>query len=332
MRINLLVVLLYGTLHAADLKCGTCHTAEWQQQKQSAMAQALATPGDNALFKKHPTLESRKGAYTYTLETKGPDTTYTVSDGTQSLSAPVHWSFGLDNQTFVFEFQNNWYEGLVSYFSEVDRLDTTIGDTGLHPATLLEALGRPVDDAERQACFGCHSSHGEQNGSLNLTTLTPGITCDRCHAGALDHQAAALKGSAAHTPTKLGAQTADQISTFCGQCHRTWETVMRMPAIGVSDVRFQPYRLANSKCYIGGDPRISCVACHNPHSASLPTAAETTSKCLACHSDAKTAKTCPISQTNCASCHMPKVQLPGGHKLFTDHDIRIARQGDPYPY
>jgi hypothetical protein len=29
---------------------------------------------------------------------------------------------------------------------------------------------------------------------------------------------------------------------------------------------------------------------------------------------------------------MPKVELPGAHYKFTDHRIRIARPGDPYPY
>jgi formate-dependent nitrite reductase cytochrome c552 subunit len=31
------------------------------------------------------------------------------------------------------------------------------------------------------------------------------------------------------------------------------------------------------------------------------------------------------------SCHMPKINLPGGHAKFTDHEIRIVRPGDPYP-
>jgi hypothetical protein len=28
---------------------------------------------------------------------------------------------------------------------------------------------------------------------------------------------------------------------------------------------------------------------------------------------------------------MPKVSLPGGHAVFTDHFIRIVRPGEPYP-
>jgi hypothetical protein len=28
---------------------------------------------------------------------------------------------------------------------------------------------------------------------------------------------------------------------------------------------------------------------------------------------------------------MPKVEIPGAHFKFTDHRIRIARPGEPYP-
>jgi hypothetical protein len=61
------------------------------------------------------------------------------------------------------------------------------------------------------------------------------------------------------------------------------------------------------------------------------------SKCLACHGAAHTtatatpAKVCPVAKADCASCHMPKVDLPGAHARFTDHMIRVVHPGDPYP-
>ena len=35
----------------------------------------------------------------------------------------------------------------------------------------------------------------------------------------------------------------------------------------------------------------------------------------------------------CVSCHMPKIKVnsPGGLLTFTDHQIRIAKSGEPYP-
>ena len=61
--------------------------------------------------------------------------------------------------------------------------------------------------------------------------------------------------------------------------------------------------------------------------------------CLACHGPTKTAsaapvaaaRTCPGAKANCTSCHMPKVELPGGNARFTDHFIRVVKPGEPYP-
>lgn len=108
---------------------------------------------------------------------------------------------------------------------------------------------------------------------------------------------------------------------------------------GIADVRFQPYRLATSRCFDALDSRISCLACHNPHDPVRTDAAFYDAKCLACHHRAEkthaavraTARVCPVSRRNCVTCHMPKYALPGAHYKFTDHDIRIVRAGQPYP-
>jgi hypothetical protein len=75
-------------------------------------------------------------------------------------------------------------------------------------------------------------------------------------------------------------------------------------------------------------------------------------KCLACHQvkqegkseikqeaqaakpgtgEARGARACKIGKSDCASCHMPKIDLPGSHFKFTDHRIRIVREGAPFP-
>jgi hypothetical protein len=109
-------------------------------------------------------------------------------------------------------------------------------------------------------------------------------------------------------------------------------------------VRFQPYRLELSKCFTGNDRRTSCLACHDPHQQVNHNAGYYDSKCLACHAPQKASnmagssttsaatKTCPVAKANCVTCHMPKVQPPGIHATFTDHMIRIAKAGEPYPY
>jgi hypothetical protein len=43
------------------------------------------------------------------------------------------------------------------------------------------------------------------------------------------------------------------------------------------------------------------------------------------------AAACKVENKNCAQCHMPKYEVPGAHFKFTDHRIRIAKPGEPYP-
>ena len=123
----------------------------------------------------------------------------------------------------------------------------------------------------------------------------------------------------------------EDLSDLCGRCHRTWTQIALNGLRGVNNVRFQPYRLANSKCYDASDRRIRCTACHDPHGALEANLASYDARCAACHSAALHTKVCRVAKTNCAGCHMPKVDLPGAHARFTDHQIRIARAGDPYP-
>jgi Cytochrome c554 and c-prime len=330
----LLLAVAGQGLAAADLKCVTCHPEQAKAQPKTAMAQALQLADRNEVLKQHPSLTATKGAFTYRIETRAGASTYSVSDATGNVTVPIHYSFGAHSQTYVLEYQGHFYEGLVSYFAGINGLDTTIGDDEIKPQTLLQALGRDVSKEEAADCFGCHSTGGVVDKVLSLNALRPGVTCDHCHTGALLHQQAALKGKRDSLPPDLKNSTPYQISEFCGQCHRTWETIMRTPIRGTLDVRFQPYRLANSKCFDGGDPRLSCITCHDPHQELLPEVSLVDGKCLACHTSkpaSMPAKACPVATSNCASCHMPKIPLPGGHRLFTDHQIRVVKDGDPYP-
>jgi len=176
-------------------------------------------------------------------------------------------------------------------------------------------------------CFDCHAGDATRNGALNLPALHPGITCERCHGAADAH----LRGQDA--PRHLGGLDAGQMSEFCGQCRRTFSNIMLNGPRGILNVRFQPYRLAGSRCFDPADPRIRCTACHDPHVDVARGAASYDSKCQACHSGAARkakAKDCPVSNTKRATCHMPRTELPDGHISFADYYIRVVRPGDSY--
>jgi Zn finger protein HypA/HybF involved in hydrogenase expression len=172
-----------------------------------------------------------------------------------------------------------------------------------------------------------------ENKQLTLDKLTPGVQCERCHGPSEHHLEGIRKGDTALARMKdLHAFNTEETSNFCGQCHRTWDEVAAMGRLGVLSVRFQPYRLTNSKCYDTEDKRISCTACHDPHQEINRVDASYDSKCLACHNGGKpAARACKVGTSNCAGCHMPKVEIQGSHHQFSDHEIRIVRANAPYP-
>jgi hypothetical protein len=337
---------------ASASACASCHAAQTNFQPFTPMGQALQVEGANATLKANPKLTFKKNGYSYSIDTKDNNSTYNVSDGEHTLSLPIRWSMGAGAQTWVLDYQGQLYESLVSYYPSIPGLDITTGDEEITPKNLVEAMGRQLAPTEPKACFGCHASNSFLNGKLNFESLERGVNCEHCHAGASAHLVDALQGRMDSAPPDLRKLSSENIANFCGQCHRTWETVVRNHWHGQATVRFQPYRLANSKCYDGTDPRIGCLACHDPHHDVVRQASFYDSKCLACHassnqsqihaqltpasangevhSQAK-APACPVAQSNCVTCHMPKVSLPNGHLTFSDHQIRIVKPGEPYP-
>jgi Cytochrome c554 and c-prime/Cytochrome c3 len=326
--------------------CAECHTSKVKTQAATHMSRALFTPEKADVLRNNPKLSFRNEPYNYLLARDGDRTIYTVSDGVNTLSVPIFYVFGDADmgQTYVLNYKDKYYESRVSYYSDIKGLDITMGHQPKPPVTLVEAMGREMKMDETRACFGCHSTNALNGVNLQLDQLIEGVTCEACHGPGEKHVAAMQSGDLGQkqifNPKKLST---DELSNFCGTCHRTWEQVAVMGIRGVMNVRFQPYRLTNSKCYDPDDSRISCLACHNPHEPRKRDAAFFDSKCAACHSAAKMtpaafkeagkreARPCPVGKANCVSCHMPKVEIPGSHFKFSDHHIRISRPGAPYP-
>ncbi len=323
--------------------CASCHKSQGIAQETSEMAHALNLTSHNSVLAAHPKLEFHQGAFAYSVETRGSKSLYSVTDGTKTITVPITYAMGVQAQTWVLEWNGQLYESLVSYYPQIDGLGITTGDERITPKTLDEAVGRLISKDEAKTCFNCHATHAIADRQLSLAHMEPGVGCERCHVDSDAH----LKAMLAHAtddlvPSRIGEPTTEDMSNFCGQCHRTWETVVRSHWHGEADVRFQPYRLANSRCYNGVDPRISCVACHDPHARLERNMAAYDPQCLSCHGAAAISaaalkpsepqpKLCPVAKSNCASCHMPKVALPNGLMKLTDHQIRVVRPNEPYP-
>ncbi|MEJ7709071.1 MAG: multiheme c-type cytochrome [Pyrinomonadaceae bacterium] len=268
-----------------------------------------------------------------------------VTDGVNEISEPLLWSFGHGEagQTYVFAHKGGLYESRVSFYASEKNLDFTIGAPRSTPATITDAIGQPLSDATARTCFGCHSTGGVFGSELVFENLVPGVRCEACHGPGEKHVAAMKSGDVSNkrifNPAVLNGDRLSQ--EFCGACHRSVTDVLASPERrGVQSVRFQPYRIFNSKCY-SEDRRISCTACHDPHRETERSATAYDSKCLACHTTTQTqanqvgaksmASPHPATTTGCSTCHMPKIEVPGAHFKFTDHQIRVVKPGEIVP-
>jgi len=325
------------------------------------MARALFLPSQSTVLKSHPQLTYKSGIYSFEITTDGTQSLYRVTDGKETLSEPILYAFGNARiaQTFVFRRNGKLQEGRVSYYKTIDGLDWTIGDALNPPPSVQEAAGRDIDSTEARNCFSCHGTAATVDYQLQLDRLVPGVSCEACHGPAAAHVAAMNAGDTANphifNPMRLPPEKLSQ--EFCGACHRSADTVAMMPNLGgIGNVRFQPYRLFNSRGHDPNNSHFACTACHDPHIELTSDASSYDANCTGCHASTRSntdladpqkptsaataskpaataqGKPCPVASERCVSCHMPKVELPGAHYKFTDHRIRIVRPGGPYPY
>ncbi|HXI41167.1 MAG TPA: multiheme c-type cytochrome [Bryobacteraceae bacterium] len=302
------------------------------------MGRALDTVSARGILQANPKLVFRDGSYSYQIVRQGTVSIYTVTDGKSDMTAPIAWAFGLGaaGQTYVYHWNGNWYESRVSFYRKAGGLDLTMGALNAAPKNLEEAAGRRMSVKDSVECFHCHATNAIRANRVDTDHMTPGVQCERCHGPSEKHVAASKSGDAKEAAMrKLGALTTEEMSDFCGQCHRTWSQIAMDGPHNLNNVRFQPYRLTNSKCYDASDTRIRCVACHDPHREVDHNAAFYDAKCLACHGAVAArpaaAKVCRTATEKCVTCHMPKYEVPGSHNLFSDHWIRVVKAGEAYP-
>ena len=317
--------------------CAQCHS-QARSQPATSMGRALELVEFCKVLVDHPLLTTTLGKYSYRIERQGNQSNYSVTDGTQTVTMPIRWAMGASSaigQTYILEKDGQLYESRVSFFRELQGLGPTLGSAGSMPADINDAAGRLMSQDDKLKCFGCHATEAAHGLELTLEKLQPGVTCNHCHSDVALHMASALENDSQPAPAKtnLPSHSAEDTANFCGQCHRTWADIAMQPNPSIANVRFQPYRLTGSKCFDADDPRIGCLACHDPHKEVQTNPSDYDAQCKACHSAGGKpgAKRCSVANDKCVTCHMPKLDLPGAHFKFSDHRIRIVKPNVPYP-
>ena len=261
------------------------------------------------------------------------------------MQGQLLWAMGADNmgQTYIVQSGGTLYEAHRTYFEETKGLDETPGQSDKPGESMEEAFGRPLSTEEAASCFACHTVQSSLRGQFDPSHAVPGVGCEDCHGPGAKHVRAMQNNQMDEglreifTPVTLSPVGQND---FCGACHRALLDVAAIKATSEPiNLRFQPYRLAKSHCWSKPDPRLTCVACHNPHEEVRRDASFYDAKCLACHrscdatitSDKATASACKVADRQCVGCHMPKYRVPAMHGSFTDHDIRVVRTGEKFP-
>src|SRR6185369_2431551 len=160
-----------------DQACGECHKRQIASHGQSGMAMAMEPVAGSLVLNDNPKLSMRVGPYTYEIKRNGKQSSYSVTDGKDTISLPLLYAFGQGKmgQTYVLERDGKFYESLVSFYSEPKALDFTIGAPRGIPKSLNDAIGRPLPPNEVANCFGCHSTGSVVGGSqLHLEKFAHG--------------------------------------------------------------------------------------------------------------------------------------------------------------
>jgi hypothetical protein len=331
-----------GARYVGNHTCAQCHASEAKGYLATPMAQALTLPQDSKILHANPSLTFRNGSYVYAIQSNNSGSTFTVTDGKRTISAPIRWAVGYGTggvgQTFVLEYSGLLYESRVSYFAQPGGLDITVGHPRGEPEILEDALGNWLGDAALMACLQCHATAGTTGDRVQAAEMIPGVACEACHGPGAEHVEAMRGGNTKDFHIfNPGRLSAGRITDFCGACHRTATQERVLKVQGVENARFQGYRLQGSRCYDPADSRITCTACHNPHQTAERLAGSYDAKCAACHdtalnrTKANAPPHCPVGKQNCVTCHMPQVSVAGAHAHFTDHRIRVLKPNEPYP-
>ena len=339
--------------YVGSAACQACHREISESQQNTPMAHALTQAGPSAFDELSPSaVHFGIGPYQYELARTAEGAVLSVTDGSQSASAPVAWIFGNGQfgRTYLFEQGGSFFESRLSYYRQTHGLDFTTGNPRAVPGSLATALGRRLLSNEPPLCFGCHSTAASANQHFDPARLVPGVSCEACHGPGAQHVAAMNLAQGASSPTfimnpaRLGPVASVD---YCGACHRTAVDVSLMKLTGILTLRFPAYRLERSRCWGKGDARLTCSACHDPHQSLGRDPGAYDRNCVACHragrvgpdtahrpeagvARGRNGRVCPVAQKNCVSCHMPQYSIPEMHTTFTDHKIAIHRPGAPF--
>ncbi len=323
--------------------CRECHASIVEQQLASSHAQTIRPLDREAprapLQPEQPVIDPLTGAR-YSVRPAGAGAEIAVVLGSESVSQKLDYEFGSGVHAYGYLSRGSdgtWIDARLNYYDKIRGWDFTSTQEDAEPHLVRQPLGRPQKPADVVRCFACHSTvvradgleRSPEDGSglrVRPDKSLLNVTCESCHGPRARHVRERREGQPVVTPA---ARSADQLNEVCGRCHGLSNIDQAHPVIA----RFQPWGLAQSRCFRASSGKLSCTSCHDPHSNARRDAAFYDAKCLGCHSRAQDPRpnltTCPVNtRSGCVGCHMPSDSKSMPHVTFVDHRIRVVRKSE----
>ena len=206
------------------------------------------------------------------------------------------------------------------------------------------------------SCYNCHVSQLSTQYDLETDTYRihwaePGINCETCHGGSLEHVRLFRETPKGRTPKdpkiiKMKAFTPDQVNAACASCHAKMTPLAAdfRPGDRFYDF-FKPAAFENPDFYPDGrdlgenytytswltspcvkSGRLDCVHCHTSSGRYKFKDKSPNDACLPCHAEhvagaaAHSHHPAEAESSRCISCHMPKTQFARMGR--SDHSMR----------
>jgi tetratricopeptide (TPR) repeat protein len=334
-------------------RCAECHRDIHRLSQGSRHAKTYRPGSDLAGFPvpREPIVDRNNPQVKSTLIKKSDGVHMETREGNELRSALITFAVGSGDRGLTpvgRDEAGRLRELRLSYYGDIGGWDRTTGHS-LMPSDHERYLGVVMEPDDERRCLDCHTT----NYRIAMDRTGPaaadrGIGCERCHGPAGNH----LLAVAAKFPDPMIARPRlaepEQVVNLCGQCHRPRSG--RVDPTSPESIRFQAATLTWSRCYTATGKALSCATCHNPHHDADTSPSAYEPKCLACHSPDAPPKPvasarpsrhvaalpegvkrvpCPVNpKTNCLECHMPTTRAAINHTVFTDHYIRIHRDGE----
>ena len=329
----------HESAYAGSQACKGCHAEIYRSQQGSHHAQSLRPAKEVPQLRSGLPVERWDRASDSTLHLQldsGGEIQLQSRKNSDEGLAVLEWAFGSGVKgitPIARTGDGQLVESRLTWYASLQGVDFTTGSSKRNPRTARESLGRELTQKEVTECFGCHTTGYDRERQAPARNEM-GVRCERCHGPGAAHIAGVRKGEpAGQRIFHPGRMEGFGQAQMCGGCHGTPPQDNDFDALRLLEntphsVRFPSQRIVLSRCFNESFGELKCTTCHDPHVDVADEAQGYDAGCQSCHDTAarKEAAVCPVGDAKCSSCHMPKERVMR-HSLFSDHWIRVERQG-----